>query len=203
MNREYDLPSIEALSGGVFAVAMTLLLGTVPVARNAADLGGEPVGQYVLHLLPQLVSFAISFFVTGVFWVAHHRLFRYLTGADLGLVLINFLLLFGIAIQPLTTGLLGGFPHTRATVVLYAANLVLIGVAQFFLWAYAFVDRRLVDPALDAAVVRAALVSSAVPPVVFLASIPVSSLDTTAAMLCWILPIPLAFARHVRDRKPA
>jgi uncharacterized membrane protein len=59
---------------------------------------------------------------------------------------LNFLLLFGIAIQPITTNLLGGFEQPM--VVVYAANMVFVSAILFVMWAYALIGRRLVEPSI-------------------------------------------------------
>lgn len=110
MPADWNLQRIESLSDGVFAVAMTLLLLLEPaIPRSISDLGANPTLADVLQLLPHFPGVAVSFFVRPVIWIAHHQLFRSLVRGDLGLVWLNFLLLFGIAIQPITTNLLGGF----------------------------------------------------------------------------------------------
>jgi len=188
----WDLDRIESLSDGVFAVAMTLLFFVEPgIPRSIADLGAQPTLNRLLQLLPNVYGVATSFFVTAMFWIGHHRFFRVLVRADRVLVLLNFLLLFGIAVQPVTNDLLGGFPQT--TVLLYAANLVFLSTVQFGLWAYALIGRRLTEPSISAKYVRAVLFRQAVPPIVFLLSIPVCLLSATAAIVTWLLPVAFIF----------
>jgi len=193
----WDLGRIESLSDGVFAVAMTLLLFVEPgIPRTIADLGAQVNPIRLLQLLPNVYGVATSFFVTAMFWIGHHRFFRVLVRADRMLVLLNFLLLFGIAVQPVTNNLLGGFP--RATVLLYAANLVFLSSVQFILWAYALIGCRLTEPSIGAKYVRGVLLRQAVPPIFFLLSIPVCLVSATAAIVVWLLPVVFIFFT-VRD----
>ena len=194
---QWDLGRIESLSDGVFAVAMTLLLFVEPgIPRSIVDLGAQPTLNRLLELLPNVYGVATSFFVTAMFWIGHHRFFRVLTRADRVLVLLNFLMLFGIAVQPVTNNLLGGFPRT--TVLLYAANLVFLSSVQFSLWAYALLGNRLTEPSISAKYRRSVLFRQAVPPIVFLLSIPVCLLNSTAAIATWLLPVAFIFLA-VRD----
>lgn len=103
------LDRILALSDGVFAFAITLLvLGlTVP---SIAEFG---LSQSSLNLklleslsneLTAFTSFGISFVVISIWWVVHHRLFRYVRGYDAGLMWRN---LFFLAVRydnPLSGG---------------------------------------------------------------------------------------------------
>lgn len=200
MIADWRLQRIESLSDGVFAVAMTLLLALEPaVPRSITDFGAHPTFGDILQLLPHLRGVAASFFVTSAFWIGHHRLFRLLVRGDLALIWMNFLLLFGIAIEPITTNLLGGFE--RPMVVLYAANCVLVSAVLFGMWAYALIGRRLVEPSISTRYVRAALFRAAGPPVLFLLSIPVSLFSTTIAILIWLLAFPISFS--IAQRGPS
>ena len=171
MTADWSLQRIELLSDGVFAVAMTLLLVMEPaVPRSISDLGAHPTFGDVLQLLPHSRGVAASFFVTAVLWIGHHRLFRSIVRGDLVFVWLNFLLLLGIAIQPITTNLLGGFEQPM--VIVYAANITFVSGILFVMWAYALIGRRLVEPSIDSRYVRSVLLRAAVAPTLFLTSIP-------------------------------
>jgi hypothetical protein len=92
--KEIDIARLAALSDGVFAVAMTLLVVALPLPRNAADLQGRPLSEHLLTLLPQFRAVVISFVVAAAFWRAHHDFFRALVRADRTVAWLNFLLLF-------------------------------------------------------------------------------------------------------------
>jgi hypothetical protein len=83
-------------------------------------------------------------------------------------------------------------------VVVYAANLVFVSAILFVMWAYALIDRRLVEPSIDSRYARSALFWTAVGPCLFLISIPASFFSTTLAVLIWFLASLLAFSvvRH-------
>ncbi len=70
-----DLGRVAALSDGIFAVAMTLLVVALPLPKNAAELGGVPLCEHLLTLLPPVRAIMISFLVAAVFWRAHHGFF--------------------------------------------------------------------------------------------------------------------------------
>jgi len=198
MISDWSLQRVESLSDGVFAVAMTLLLALEPaVPRSITDFAAHPTFGDVLQLLPHFRGVAASFFVTSAFWIGHHRLFRLLVRGDLALVWMNFLLLFGIAIEPITTNLLGGLE--RPMVVLYAANFVFVSAVLFGMWAYALIGRRLVEPSISTRYVRAVLFRAAIPPILFLVSIPISLYSTTIAILIWLLVFPIGFSMAQRE----
>ena len=190
--KSIDLVRLAALSDGIFAVAMTLLAVGLPLPKDAAELGGRPLGEHLLTLFPQFRAVAISFVVAAAFWRLHHNFFRVLARGDGSLVWLNFLLLFGVVLTPLTTQLLGNLRATTATVDLYAGNLVLIGAALFLMWWRAERHRLLHDD-VGPASVRRALFGSGTLVLVFLASIPLSWARADLAEWFWLLLVPISF----------
>src|SRR5436853_4262235 len=72
---EFDYDRTVALSDGVFAIALTLLVLNV----GATDLGpGRHVSFHhvIDHAWPEIGSYAISFAVLALFWARHHAFFR-------------------------------------------------------------------------------------------------------------------------------
>ncbi len=187
-----DLVRLAALSDGIFAVAMTLLAVALPLPKDAAELGGRSLGEHLLTLLPQLRAIVISYIVAAVFWRLHHNFFRLLARGDQSIVWLNFVLLFGIVLTPLTTQLLGNLRATATTVELYAGNLALLGIALFLMWWHA-ARRRLLYDGVGVARVRRALFGSGAQVLVFLASIPVSWARADLAEWCWLLLVPISF----------
>lgn len=66
---------LEALSDGVFAVVMTILLlqlggSAVSNAETATQLDAALLAQW-----PTFVSYAINFLVVGLYWGSHHTYF--------------------------------------------------------------------------------------------------------------------------------
>ena len=60
-------------------------------------------GRQLRHAIPQIGGFAYSFAAIGLFWLAHHGLFRHIKGVDRALVLLNLLFLGTIAFVPYPT----------------------------------------------------------------------------------------------------
>jgi TMEM175 potassium channel family protein len=193
--KEIDIARLAALSDGVFAVAMTLLVVALPLPRNAADLQGRPLSEHLLTLLPQFRAVVISFVVAAAFWRAHHDFFRALVRADRTVAWLNFLLLFAVVLAPLGTHLLGNFPTQSLTVDLYALDLALIGIALLLLWWHAGRHPELLDPAIDRSRIRRTLWAAAWLPLVLLASIPVSWVAPDIAVWTWLLLVPVSLIR--------
>ena len=69
---------LEALTDGVFAVVMTILVfqlggSAISSAETATQLEAALLAQW-----PTFVSYAISFLVVGLYWVSHHTYFTFI-----------------------------------------------------------------------------------------------------------------------------
>lgn len=91
---EMRLGRIEAFSDGVFAIVVTLLVLDLHVSPLGAqaDSPGE-MGRQLVALLPQFLSWLISFVIVCKFWLDHHHILSLARQADYGMVWLNSLFL--------------------------------------------------------------------------------------------------------------
>jgi uncharacterized membrane protein len=129
-------------SDAVFAIAITLLI----VDLRVPDVPHVQSGQLLRHAIPQIGGFAYSFAAIGLFWLAHHGLFRHIKGLDRRLVLLNLLFLGTIAFVPYPTALLSAAGDQVPATVFYAASLAAVGLAEAAVWLYAIRIRELAMP---------------------------------------------------------
>lgn len=125
----YGLGRLLTLSDGVFAIAMTLLVLSIPVP----ELGNHPpnwqVTEAVFNLTPNLTAFAVSFIIVGNYWTAHHRTFRRGERVDGRLLWLNLIVLLFVCLVPFSTDFLIHYGSTTAAIEVYYGNLVIIGIA--------------------------------------------------------------------------
>ena len=192
---EYD--RILFFSDAVFAIAITLLtIGLrVPVERHVES------GRLLRDALPQIGGFALSFAAIGLFWIAHHGLFRYIKGMDRRLVLLNLLFLGCIAFLPYPTALLSAAGDQVPATVFYAASVAVAGLAEAAVWLYAIRIRELALPGVPRSVRRWMLLRIFRLPVVFLLSIPLALVEPTLAKYLWLLVFVIGFV--LRRLEPA
>ncbi|MFZ6775125.1 TMEM175 family protein, partial [Undibacterium sp. SXout7W] len=78
---------LEAFSDGVIAIAITIMvLGLkMPDGASLAEL---------LKLVPQLLSYALSFTYVGIYWVNHHHLLQLVSRVNSRILWANLHLLF-------------------------------------------------------------------------------------------------------------
>lgn len=139
---------MEAISDGVFAVAMTLLVLDLAIPLAAS---GNLIGA-LMDEWPGYLGFLVSFATIGAIWLGHNTMTEYLERVDPVLLRLNLLLLFFVCLLPFATGLLAEFMSKdaaeRVASVTYGILLLLCSVLLSVVWRYA-VHARLVVPDLD------------------------------------------------------
>jgi uncharacterized membrane protein len=129
------------LADGVFAVALTFL---------AADVGTPPAGwtgdfaTLWAALAGQLDTYAISFLVIGIYWLAHRRLMAMVLMVDPPLTVLTLIMLGLVALLPPATRLVQGYAVYPAARIVYAALVVTIGLSMAAMWGYAFFAAKVV-----------------------------------------------------------
>jgi uncharacterized membrane protein len=184
-NLEYD--RVLFFSDAVFAIAITLLVVDIRVPQAVGD-----AAQELSSSKGKILSFAISFLVIGLFWMGHHRMFRYITALDRLVIFLNLLFLGTIAFLPYPTALLfAGNTKTPAAPAFYAACVAAAGLLELAVWLYATHAKGLVPASVPPAVRRYELGQLLPTPVVFLLSIPVAFAAPGVAPFTWILLVPI------------
>jgi uncharacterized membrane protein len=124
-----SLERLTALSDGLFAVAMTLLVLDlrVPVSTAGSVYSERGLGEALLKLGPSFAAYLRSFTMLGTFWLAQHTLLGILGRCDRTLTWINLGFLFVVSLPPFSTALLAHYVHLRLAVGVYWLNILLLG----------------------------------------------------------------------------
>jgi uncharacterized membrane protein len=117
----------EALSDGIYAVAMTLLVIELKLPEAGHMGSSAEMADALLALAPKAEAWLISFFVLALFWTAHHRVFAYVRRADAKLVWLNLLQLAFVSLMPFSSALIGEKGVLLAQAV-YSFNMAMLGV---------------------------------------------------------------------------
>ena len=181
------LDRLVFFSDAVFAIAITLLALEIRMPEFESRPSDYELGRQLLHLWPRYLGYVMSFLVIGSYWMAHHRLFRYVVRYTRGLLWLNLLFLMSIAAVPFFSGLLGEYGDRRSVVIAYAAVIAVAGLFSTAMWGYAHHNRRLLAADASEVDVRAVLLRAGVVPAVFLISIAVAFVNPRLAMFSWAL----------------
>jgi uncharacterized membrane protein len=128
---------IEALSDGVFAIAMTLLVLKLEVPEVMHHSSNEEMLRQLLDLKPQFITFVVTFLIAGGFWFLHHLTFHFLRHVNGFLVWVNLLFLMFISLLPFSAGLMSHFAVHSVSQVFYFGNQLAIALLLNVHWQYA------------------------------------------------------------------
>lgn len=178
---------LEAFSDGVFAVAITLLVLNFKVTGlSAANLRNQVIGQW-----PQLLAYILSFVIVGVYWVAHHSLFHFVAATNRVLLWLNNFFLMTIAFLPFPAGLLGQYPLSQISTIVYGCTLIAANSFATLTWIYAWRASLLV-PSTPIAFRRFAAQVTFAPAVVYAVAVAISFVNRVVPLLLFAA-VPLFF----------
>jgi len=128
---------LAALSDGIFAVAMTLLVLDlhVPVAEHVHS--ERELLTALCALGPQWLTYGMSFVTLGIFWAGQQTQLNQIKEGSRDLTWIHLAFLFAITMMPLSTRLLSEFITYRSALGLYWLNIFVPGAMLFWSWSFA------------------------------------------------------------------
>jgi uncharacterized membrane protein len=132
-----NLDRLAALSDGVFAVAMTLLVLDLRAPAAEAIHSEHELLAALGALAPRVVTYLMSFMTLGIFWLGQQTQLDRLEKSDRDLAWLHIAFMFAVTLVPFTTGLLSEFIALRAALLVYWANILLLGVLLYASWRYA------------------------------------------------------------------
>ena len=188
---------LHALTDGVFAIAMTLLVLELRVPDAASS---DELVRGLGALAPSLFSFAMSFAVLGVYWIGSVVNLTRVQHVDRALLFVNVLQLFLIALLPFTTAVLGRYPDTAAAVIVYGVHLIGLGLVQYGGWTYARRSAHLFGRAIDDRVAAAATRRILYGPFAFAVAMLVALVSARAAYALYFVVLIWYVVTAVRDR---
>ncbi|MDR3536796.1 MAG: TMEM175 family protein [Acetobacteraceae bacterium] len=145
---------LAALSDGVFAVAMTLLVLDLKVPAADAVQGEHDLWQALVVLAPRLLIYFMSFMTLGIFWIGQQTQLNHLARSDRDLSWIHLAFLCAITLTPFSTSLMAEFIVFRVALVAYWLNVLVLGIIMYAAWRCS-VRHGLLRPELTAALVAA------------------------------------------------
>lgn len=220
-----ELERTMYFSDAVFAIAITLLVLDLRLPEVSEEQLKTELPSLVLGLGPKFLSFVITFLVIGFYWLAHHRMFRYINRYDGRLLWMNILFLMSVAFLPFPTSVFsqesttlsfdeastsvqillftgGSSGSQQFAVAFYAGSAAVSGLLLSWLWWYAARERRLVVDYLAPRLISFFFLRALVPSLIFMLSIGISLISPDAATFSWLLiPISLSILSRTQFRR--
>lgn len=124
---------LEALTDGIFAVTMTLLVLDLKLPEHVGSDTSQVVAN-LLRLLPHIDDYVISFVVLCLYWLAHLRLLQRIGDVDGAFVWLNLAFLLCTTFVPPLTSFIGNNSGQPVAAVVYGGNLLLLVLFEALLW---------------------------------------------------------------------
>jgi uncharacterized membrane protein len=152
-----SLERLTALSDGIFAVAMTLLVLDLhvpvssginimlPLWASGAMQHEHELWNELVKLAPNILTYLMSFLTLGIFWVGQQTQLNHFARSDRNLAWIQLAFLLTVTLIPFSTALLSAFITYRLALVVYWLNIFLLGAVLFLSLQYASRTKLLKD----------------------------------------------------------
>jgi uncharacterized membrane protein len=117
---------LEAFSDGVIAIIITIMVLELK-APHAAELGA------LAGLVPELLSYVLSFVYVGIYWNNHHHMLHTLETTNGPILWANLHLLFWLSLIPFVTAWMGETHFANVPLALYGGVLLCAAIAYYVL----------------------------------------------------------------------
>lgn len=131
------LGRIEALSDGVFSIAMTFLVFNLKDPVAGLTQSDTQLFAALRTVLPNLLAFFLSFMTLGIFWTGHSTQFNFIERSDRNLNWISIFFLLFVSLLPFTTSILSSHITNKLSIGIYWLNIFALGVLLYIHWRYA------------------------------------------------------------------
>ncbi len=181
---------LEALTDGIFAIVMTLLVLELKIPALANVPAIDDLPTILFSSLPALLAYILAFAVLFTFWRAHNFIISsFAKEVDIWLSNINAIFLFFVGLVPFTSFILGRYSGSQAAIVLFGGNVIAIGLTLYWLRQYAQVSPTIHTVRTDAAAHRRANIRILTPVVLAALAILFSFYDTRLSFVLFTTAI--------------
>jgi uncharacterized membrane protein len=132
-----NVDRLAALSDGIFAVAMTLLVLDLHIPTAAQVHSERELCAALAALGPQWIAYGMSFITLSIFWAGQQTQLNHIEEGSRDFTWIHLGFLFAITFMPLSTRLLAEFITYRSALGIYWFNILVPGAMLYWSWAHA------------------------------------------------------------------
>lgn len=135
---------LEALSDGIYAIAMTLIILEVAAPVSGSIHSASALNSYLLGIFPELILYFISFLILASFWYIGHMMYL-IERADTRTIYLNMILLMFVVLVPFSTSLMSSCWDYSVAVIFFGVNILVIEIMYYILFYNAYKNGLLSD----------------------------------------------------------
>jgi len=178
---------LEAFSDGVLAIIITIIVLELKAPHGVELAALKP-------LLPDFLSYVLSFIYLGIYWNNHHHLLHTVKQVSGRILWANLHLLFWLSLFPFATAWIGENHVAPIPTAFYGVILLMAGLAYYILQR-SIIAKQGRESLLAAAIGRDW--KGKLSPVLYISAIPLSFVDPwighavyVSVALMWLVPDP-------------
>ena len=168
-------------SDAIFAIAITILIIEIKIPDiHSGSITDNQLWQGLVSIIPKFIGFLVSFFVIGLYWLAHHRMFRYVTHCSQKLLWNNLLFMLPIVVMPFSTAFLSEYYNVnlKLPLAVYTITICFAGLFSFRLWKIIGNPKNQLSTNLNSVIMRYNTARALIIPSVFLGAFILSFITT-------------------------
>ncbi len=182
---------IDLLADGIFAIVMTILVFEVKVPDLLYPTN-QNIFSEIIKSYPLFLSYILSFATLFTYWRGYHSVVSdFAKGSDVNFQNLAGAFLLFVGLVPFSSHLLGVYSEVPAAVIIFALNVIIIGILLFLMRLYAWKSSTIKNRRVKKIEQTHAHMRIFIPIVFSLIAIPVSFIHTGVALT--ILTVAVIF----------
>lgn len=185
---------VAALTDGIYSVAMTLLVIDLKLPDGIELQDSRELAHALIALEPKFTTWANSFFVLVLFYMANLRSMRALRGLDAPLAILYMVQLALVSLMPFSTALVGEYRPVLLSQVIYSLNMGALAVLSLMVSRHITRQPSLLRAPVSPAAMRAGQLRAISVLAISAAAVPIAMIwprGGQIAFLLMLLVIPL------------
>jgi uncharacterized membrane protein len=178
---------LETLSDGVFAIVMMVLIFDF---RLPGPHAGVALAQELQRLIPVFLTYAVSFIVLDMFWVAHNALFHiFIKNVNRIMIQLNMTYLAILSFVPFSAHVVGAYPHTTLAIIVYGFNIFLLGIMNYAMLRYALASDEIDTAHVSSRTIKKATIRMIMTPIMTALGMVMTFVSIPTALFLYAFPI--------------
>jgi uncharacterized membrane protein len=197
----YATDRLGALSDGVFAIVLTLLVLDLKIPDLPPGFAEQRMIEDLEGQIPNFLAWLISFVLLARFWIVHHAIVATLARCHTGTMMWNFIVLGLVSLVPFAAGLIGTYEYDPVAVAVFAGTLGATGLAIGLLARHASGEKHLRRSDEATGVEWHWRYHARVLPLFAAASLLLLAVNEAAAVAIWLVEPAVAWFGATRRRR--
>lgn len=201
----FGVERMAALSDGVFAIVLTLLVLELKVPEVVEASRGAEERALTLALvekIPNFIAWLISFVLLARLWAAHHAIVASLARCHIGTITWNFLVLAVVSLIPFGASLIGTYEFDAVALGIFSAIFGLAGVALGLFARHAALETHLHRAGEPVELEFQWRYHATILPSVAVVAVLGMAIDESVALVVWAVEPFVALRLALKQRKP-